>query len=897
MNAEQNRLEQDRLGQQPWKFWGPYLSDRAWGTVREDYSRDGSAWDSFPHDQARSRAYRWNEDGLMGVSDHHGRLCLGLGLWNGRDPILKERLFGLSGTEGNHGEDVKEAYFYLESTPTHSYMKAFYKYPQLEFPYARLIEENAKRGKTDPEFELVDTGIFEGDRYWDIEVEYAKAGPDDVLMRVTAHNRGPEAATLHLLPQLWFRNTWSWTASQESNTIRLETAPNALCADHPELGTYRLYFADGPQVLFCENETNLNKLYGQPNRSSTAKDGINDFVVHGLSGAVNKDAGSKVALWHQVTVGPGESSTVQVRLTKTPSGTVFSDFDSIMETRKLECDAFYAELQPAALSIDERLVQRQAFAGMLFSKQFYHFDVRRWLEGDATQPAPPDARRAARDHDWAHLHAANVLSMPDAWEYPWFAAWDLAFHTIPLALVDPEFAKKQLTHLVHEWYQHPNGQLPAYEWDFSNVNPPVHAWAAWRVYQTERERWGRTDRVFLERVFLKLMLNFTWWVNREDAQGKNVFQGGFLGLDNICVFDRDHPPEGASFEQADGTAWMGLYSLSMLRIALELARENPVYEEVASTLFERFLSIAQSLEGLGDGLGFWDDEDGFFYDALRFTDGNQQRLRVRSVVGLIPLFAVETLEPDELERFPQFKARLEWFLAHRPDLTSLVSHIHQPGVGDRHLLSLVRAERMSRVLTRVLDESEFLSPHGVRSLSKYHLEHPLVVQSGDETYRVDYEPAESTTGLFGGNSNWRGPVWFPINYLLIESLKRFHAYYGDAFTFECPTGSGRFLTLEAIADELSVRLVGLFTTNQAGERPVFGANERTQHDPLWRDLILFHEYFHGESGAGLGASHQTGWTGLVASLAQARGEARAASAQTLSAQSDAAKTPALGAAT
>ena len=865
-NPEQNRLEKDRNGLEPWKRWGPYLSDRAWGTVREDYSGDAQPWQSFTHDQSRSRAYRWNEDGLLGISDDHGRLCLTLAVWNGHDPIIKERLFGLTGPEGNHGEDVKEVYHFLESTPTHSYMRANYKYPQLEFPYARLLEENQNRGKFDPEFELIDTGIFDSNRYWDLEVEYAKAGVDDVLMRVTAHNRGPESASLQVLPTLWFRNTWSWGEKPEHHTIRLEQT-NILRADHPQLGARFLHFEVGASVLFCENETNLEKLYGVPNASSSAKDGINDFVVNDKLEAINQVAGSKAALQFGLEVAAGESKTVRVRLSDLKLEHPFSDFDQVFSQRKLECDQFYSDLQPAMLSSDEKLVQRQAFAGMLWSKQYYRYDVRRWLEGDIAQPAPPDARLMGRNHEWETFNSNEIISMPDAWEYPWFAAWDLAFHTVPLALLDPEFAKAQLVLLTREWFQHPNGQLPAYEWNFSDVNPPVHAWAALRVYQIELKTTGRADRRFLERIFHKLLLNFNWWVNRKDSDGRNVFQGGFLGLDNISVFDRSHElPGGGRLEQTDGTAWMGMYTLNMLQISLELALENPVYEDIATKFLEHFLYIARALENAG----MWDETDGFYYDAVRLPDGSLDRLEVRSLVGLIPLLAVMTLQAETLERLPVFKARMEWFLEHRPELAGLVSHMDQPGHGKRHLFSLVRAQRMSKLLEKMLDESEFLSSHGIRSLSKFHLEHPFEINVSGQSYRVDYEPAESTTGMFGGNSNWRGPIWFPINHLLIESLQKFHGYYSSEFKLECPSGSGVKLDLLEISQELTRRLSSLFVRDESGHRAVFGSSEVMQSDPHWRDLIPFHEYFHGESGAGLGASHQTGWTGLIAALLQSR---------------------------
>ncbi|GGR24021.1 MGH1-like glycoside hydrolase domain-containing protein [Deinococcus ruber] len=880
--AEVLRLDHDRLGHANWKRWGPYLSERAWGTVREDYSASGDAWNAFPHEHARMRAYRWNEDGLLGISDDQGQLCLSVALWNGQDPILKERLYGLTGDEGNHGEDVKEYYSYLDATPTHSYLKALYKYPQRAFPYQQLLDGN-RRGKDDGEYELLDTGVFDQNAYWDVDIEYAKAAPDDILMQITVHNRAAFSAQLHLLPTLWFRNTWSWgQPDQERHRIRPD-GEWALRADHPDLGAYWLHFGDYREaasldqpltVLLCENESNTARLYGVPNASCTAKDGINDYVVQGKRNAVRHDEGSKAAVHCVMTVPAGESRRIRVRLCNAPMLDAFSDFGELLATRRAEADAYYQSLQPAALSADERLVQRQAFAGMLWSKQFYFYDVGQWLRGDPAGPPPPAERRAGRNRDWETLRCADILSMPDKWEYPWFAAWDLAFHTIPLAVIDPEFAKKQLDLLTREWYQHPNGQIPAYEWSFSDVNPPVHAWAAWRVYQMEHKHQGRRDRLFLERVFHKLLLNFTWWVNRKDAEGKNVFQGGFLGLDNISVFDRSAPlPGGGHLEQADGTAWMGMFCLNMLKIALELAQENPAYEDIASKFFEHFLYIAQALNQLGDGqMSLWDEHDEFYYDQVQRPDGGCTRLRVRSMVGLIPLLAVETLEPADLARVPNFQRRVEWFVNHRPDLAALISRWHEPGVGNRHLLALTRGHRMKRVLVRMLDENEFLSPGGLRSLSRIHAESPYELNSAGTVNRIAYEPAESRSGLFGGNSNWRGPVWFPINYLLIESLQKFHHYYGDEFRVEYPSNSGEYSTLSGVADGLSQRLIRLFTNDAAGQRPVFGANERFQTDPHWHDLIPFHEYFHGDSGAGLGASHQTGWTGLVAKLLQQQGQ-------------------------
>ena len=888
-------IEGERLSMNgaAWKQWGPYLAERAWGTVREDYSADGTAWEYFPHDHARSRAYRWNEDGLAGICDDEQRLCFALALWNGRDPILKERLFGLTGTEGNHGEDVKEYYYYLDSTPTHSYMKLLYKYPQAAFPYADLVETNRRRSRDEPEYELLDTGVFADDRYFDIVVEYAKAGPEDILIRISAVNRGPEAAALHLLPTLWFRNTWRWGHEHGAAAPMLRRADMAvnghgarIVAEHPTLGTSILACEGVPDLLVCENETNAARLYGAPNPTAYVKDGIGEAVVHGRAAAVNPaGTGTKAAAWYRLTVAPGATATVRLRLSATtvPLGEhAFDGFDAIVAERQAEADAFYAALQPATLSDDERRVQRQAFAGLLWSKQFYHYDVDQWLAGDPAQP-PPAERRRGRNHAWRHYNTADILSMPDTWEYPWFAAWDLAFHCLPLALLDAEFAKEQLILLGREWYQHPNGQVPAYEWAFDDVNPPVLAWAAWRVYQIDQQQRGRGDRLFLERCFHKLLLNFTWWVNRKDTEGNNIFEGGFLGLDNIGVFDRSAPlPTGGHMHQSDGTAWMGMYCLNLLTIALELAVHDRAYEDIATKFFEHFLAIAEAMNTMvGDGLGLWDEADEFFYDVLHVDEGRSQRLTVRSLVGLIPLVAVTTIEPALLEQVPPFRRRLEWFLAHRPHLATLVSRWHEPGMGERRLLALVRGHRMKRVLRRMLDEAEFLSPYGVRALSRHHRDHPYVLDVNGLPHTVAYEPAESSSGLFGGNSNWRGPVWFPVNYLIIEALQQFHHYYGDHFTVESPTGSGQHLTLNQIADELSCRLIRIFVRDAEDQRPVYGSQPTFQHDPHWRDYHLFYEYFHGDTGAGLGASHQTGWTGLVATLIQQQGDQRATAAAPL----------------
>jgi hypothetical protein len=876
ITAEGRRLEEARARTTHWRRWGPYLAERQWGTVREDYSPHGTAWDSFPYDHARSRAYRWGEDGIAGISDNHGRLCFAIALWNGRDPILKERLFGLTGSEGNHGEDVKEYYFYLDSTPTHSYMRALYKYPQAAFPYAALLEENRRRDRRVPEFELLDTGVFAEDRYFDVTVEYAKAAAEDILVRVTVFNRGPEAAELQLLPTLWFRNTWSWDPAAARPRLRAIAGEATIEAAHAELGRRWLRCAGDPELLFTENDTNAARLWGAHNPGPFVKDGINDYVVEGRKEAVNADGtGTRAAARYRLTVPAGGSATVRLRLSDTaPTAAMLGrEFDAVFARCLREADEFYATVIPAHLSDDARMVMRQAFAGLLWSKQFFHYDVRRWLEGDPAGPPPPAVRRAGRNHEWEHLYNEDVISMPDKWEYPWYAAWDLAFHMIPFALVDPDFAKSQLVLFLREWYMHPNGQIPAYEWAFGDVNPPVHAWAALRVYRIERRLRGAGDRDFLQRVFHKLLLNFTWWVNRKDAEGKNVFQGGFLGLDNIGVFDRSAPlPTGGHIEQSDGTAWMGMYCLNMLAIALELAREDPAYEDVASKFFEHFVYIAHAMKDMGhEGLSLWNEADGFYYDVLH-TDGHHCPLQVRSLVGLVPLFAVETLEPAVIDALPGFKRRMQWFIDNRPDLRAHVQLTPGPDGRTRRLLSIVSREQLPRVLRFMLDEGEFLAPHGIRALSRYHAEHPFVFRLGEAEHRVDYEPAESSSGLFGGNSNWRGPIWFPMNYLLIESLQKFHHFYGDALTVPFPTGAEHRLDLWEVAAELSRRLTRIFLRDASGRRPVYGGAEKFQTDPHWRDLLLFYEYFHGDNGAGIGASHQTGWTALVAKLLQQSGE-------------------------
>ena len=904
MNAEEKRLEESRLRIVHWKRWGPYLSERQWGTVREDYSPNGEAWDFFPHDHARSRAYRWGEDGIMGISDRHQLVCFALALWNGRDPILKERLFGLSANEGNHAEDVKEYYSYLDSTPTHSYMKALYKYPQEEFPYGKLLEENRRRTRNDPEYELLDTGVFDKNRYFDVFTEYAKTSPEDILIKITATNRGPAEADLSVLPTIWFRNTWAWGRDDYRPVLRaIEElsiseefgirGSQVIGVEHKTYGRRWLICEGEPELLFTENETNAEKLFGGQNRAPYVKDGINDYVVQGNREAVNPDrTGTKASALYRLRVAPGGTATLRLRLTDrepqivrrsaprlvmaaAPDSELLGQgFNAALAIRRAEADEFYAKRAPAGLSEDAKNVQRQAFAGLLWSKQFYHFDVSTWLEGDPAGPPPPESRKRGRNHEWSHLYNADVISMPDKWEYPWYAAWDLAFHCIPLAQIDPDYAKEQLTLLFREWYMHPNGQIPAYEWAFGDVNPPVHAWAAWRVYKIEKRIRGVADRVFLESAFHKLLLNFTWWVNRKDAEGRNIFQGGFLGLDNIGVFDRSSPlPTGGFLEQSDGTSWMGMFCLNMLAIALELARENRAYESVASKFFEHFVYISQAMNDCGpEGIELWDEEDGFYYDVLHLPNGDRHYLKVRSLVGLIPLLGVETFDEELVDRLPGFKNRLVWFIDNHPNVRSHVE-ISQTKEGRRGLLSLVNRSRLERVLRYLLDESEFLSPHGIRGISRFHKDHPYVLQVNGTEHRVDYEPAESTTWLFGGNSNWRGPVWFPINFLLIEALQKFDHFYGESLTVELPTGSGHRASLWGAAAEISHRLTRIFLRSAEGRRPVCGQIEKLQSDPHWRDFIYFYEYFHGDNGAGLGASHQTGWTGLVAKLIEQSGEA------------------------
>ncbi|MEO0405872.1 MAG: glucosidase [Cyanobacteria bacterium P01_A01_bin.135] len=882
MSAETQRLQENRDRTAYWTRWGPYVSERQWGTVREDYSEDGSAWDYFSHADSLSRAYRWGEDGIAGICDNHQRLCFTLAFWNEADPIVKEKMFGLTGSQGNHGEDVKEYYFYLDNTPTHAYMKYLYKYPQSEYPYRQLVEENQRRGFEDPEFELLDTGIFDEDRYFDIFIEYAKSAAEDILIRVTAHNRGDAEKPLHILPTLLFRNTWSWREDGEKPQLKVHIQKedhSVIEAAHQTLGSRWLYCHQAQELLFTENETNSALLFGQENASPYVKDGINSHVVEGKEAAINPErTGTKCSVHYQLSVPPKESRTVLLRLcdSHTLAAPFGPEFDQVFSQRQQEADEFYHHLTPQDISADQRNVQRQAFAGMLWNKQFYYYVVEDWLEGDAGRIPPPKSRKTGRNSQWRHLFNDDVISMPDKWEYPWCAAWDLAFHLVPLAILDSDYAKLQLSRLTREWYMHPNGQMPAYEWASSDVNPPVEAWAAWQIYKLEQEYWGRQDKDFLERIFQKLLLNFTWWVNRKDAAGKNVFEGGFLGLDNIGIFDRSSElPTSGTLEQADATSWMGMYCLGMLRIALELAIDRPPYEDTASKFFEHFLYIANAMNRIGD-ISLWDEKDSFYYDAINFPDGNRYPLKVRSLVGLIPLLGVTYLEPETIEKLPGFKKRLEWFIDHRSDLKQNVACMVTEGVGARRLLALCYAtarddnqpNKLQRLLSYLLDEDEFLSPHGIRSVSKYHHQQPFVMTVDGQEYRVNYEPAESTSGMFGGNSNWRGPIWFPINYLLLEALQIFHEYLGDDFQVELPTGSGNYRSLQEVTAEISQRMMGIFLRDASGRRPVFGGMEKFQHDPHWRDYVFFHEYFHGENGAGLGASHQTGWTGVVAHLIQ-----------------------------
>ena len=941
MNAEQERLEQNKAPDEPWHLWGPYLAERAWGTVREDYSANGDAWNYFPHDHARSRAYRWNEDGIGGISDFKGRLCFAFAFWNERDPFLKERLFGLTGPQGNHGEDVKEEYWYTDNLPSHAFMRMTYRYPQRAFPYEQLVSESARRSRSDMEFNLSDTGVLDEGRFFDIEIEYAKAAPDDILIRARATNQGPEPAPLHLLPTIWFRNTWSWGRNNHKPSLRADLKSDATIDSiqvmHHLLGNYALLAENASELLFTENESNLEKLWGVPNRTPFVKDSINDQIVENI-GSVNRErVGTKAAAHYKFLIAPRASVSVRLRLSRinnpgstggppvvrggsprnsdvvdvssgqrpdaarepralprTDSLSAFGDFEEIFARRQREADEFYESLEPSALGPEHRAVHRQALAGMLWTKQFYHYIVEQWLEGDPAQPTPPAERKHGRNARWRHLFNERVMSMPDKWEYPWYASWDLAFHCIPLALVDPQFAKAQLDIIVREWYQHPNGQIPAYEWNFSDVNPPVVAWAAWRVFQIERKHKGKGDREFLETIFHKMLIAFTWWVNRKDSEGNNIFQGGFLGLDNIGVFDRNTTfADGSHLEQSDGTSWMGMFSLNLMRIAIELARENRAYENIATKFFEHFLSIAGAMNDLGGkGVGLWNEEDEFYYDVLHTPGGRVVPLKVRSLVGLMPLLAVETIQPQLIDELSGFRTRLEWLLQNKRELCSLISRWTEAGVGERRLVALTRGHRMKCLLRRMLDPEEFLSDYGVRSVSKYHEKHPFCLHVRGEEKTVGYEPGESQSGLFGGNSNWRGPVWFPINYLLIESLQQFHHYYGDDFKVECPTRSGNFLTLKEVSNELSNRLIKLWMRDENGDRPYERNGAQTRQSAVGEaagfppqspspsrtgiaatmDRHLFHEYFHGDTGQGLGASHQTGWTGLVAKLIQQQGE-------------------------
>ena len=888
-NAERLRLEEARTGKKQWRKWGPYLSERQWGTVREDYSHDGNAWDYFTHDQARSRAYRWGEDGLAGVCDDHQVLCFAIALWNGQDKILKERLFGLTNSEGNHGEDVKEYYFYLDSTPTHSYMKYLYKYPQAAYPYRDLIETNRQRGKHDLEYELMDTGIFDANGYFDVFVEYAKAGPEDLLIRICATNRGPEAAPLHLLPTIWFRNTWSWDEKATQPVLkRLDYAGiNGLVAHHTDplfqecLCDYYLYCEGNAPLLFTENETNHQRLFGIPNRTPFVKDGINNFVVSGDTGAVNPAlTGTKAAAHYVLSIPAGRTETVRLRLTSVNpvhSGTPFADFDDVFRDRIREADKFYESITPPAIRADSdrTRVMRQALAGMLWSKQYFYYDVSRWLKEHHVEPwSNPELKNRVRNAEWFHMINDDIISMPDKWEYPWYAAWDLAFHTLALAAVDPDFAKAQLDLMLRNDYLHPNGQMPAYEWNFGDVNPPVHAFAAMQIYLQDKERNdGKGDMEFLVYAFAKLMMNFTWWVNRKDPGGKNVFEGGFLGLDNIGVFDRSSPlPTGGSLEQADGTAWMVFFSQQMLRIAVELALRNHAFEEFVTKFFEHTVWISAAMDRCGERQDkMWDEEDGFFYDVLRLPGGDAIRLKVRSMVGLLPLAAVAVFEEDVLEKLPVFRRRARELAAQHPELFANIHMPAKPGVAGRRMVSIVNEDKLRRILARMLDENEFLGPYGIRALSRYHLEHPFVFNHGGQEYRVSYLPADSDSGMFGGNSNWRGPVWMPVNMMLYASLLRLGSYYGDSFKVECPTGSGKQMTLLEVAHELGERLIKTFLRDKDGRRPVYGGAERFQSDPYWRDHILFYEYFHGDNGAGIGASHQTGWTGAIARVIQLNG--------------------------
>lgn len=875
MSEEQKRIEEMQSAAAPWRLWGPYLSERQWGTVREDYSEDGNAWDFFPHDHARSRIYRWGEDGIAGISDEKQMLCFALSLWNGKDPILKERLFGLTGSEGNHGEDVKEYYFYLDNIPSHSYMKYLYKYPQAAFPYEDLVETNRKRGRKDPEYELLDTGIFDNDEYFDVFVQYAKEGPEEIYIQISIANRGKQAAQLHLLPTLWFRNTWSLEKLTAQPSLRLENQ-QCITALHPEHGNYYLTGEKPNDILFTENETNQKKLFGIENRTPFVKDAFHRYIIDKEEGAINpKKNGTKCAFHYHLSIEGGETKTIQLLLGKEVGGQNFlgAAFAEVIEKRKKEADDFYNGFIPSEMSDDMKNVQRQAFAGLLWNKQLYHYNVHKWLKGDPGEIIPAEKRKKGRNSSWEHFDAYDIFSMPDKWEYPWFAAWDLAFHTIPIALIDPDFAKNQLLLLNQDWFMHPNGQIPAYEWSFSDVNPPVQAWAAMRIYQIEKAMHQREDRDFLRRIFQKLSLNFTWWVNRKDVNNRNVFEGGFLGLDNIGAFDRDQIPKGAHLSQVDGTAWMGMYCLNLLQIALELAKEDTTYEDMATKFFEHFVYIADAMNQICEGAeGLWDDQKGFYYSLLSYENGKKVKLEVDSLVGLIPMFAVAPNNPKMNDLFPTYRERFNWFVQNRPELLDQVMELDTLQVDGRFMLSLVSPAKLSKMLAKILNEEEFLGPHGIRAVSKFHEKHPFHMQVDGQEFSLDYEPAESTNDLFGGNSNWRGPVWFPINFLFIESLQRYHYYLGKEYKVEYPFKSGKKQHLWDVSMDLTHRLISTFLKDENGRRPVYGGIEKFQTDPYWKDYILFHEYFHGDNGAGLGASSQTGWTGLVAKLIQQYGE-------------------------
>lgn len=867
-----------------WKLWGPYLSERGWGTVREDYSKDGEAWDYFPHEHARSRVYRWNEDGIAGISDRNQYLCFALALWNGKDPILKERMFGLTGQEGNHGEDVKEYYFYLDNTPTHSYMKMLYKYPQKEYPYSELIEENKRRNRNEPEYELLDTGIFNNNEYFDVFVEYAKENEKDILIKITICNRGPTEAQCDVLPTIWFRNTWNWgyehgpmNDDPMKPVLKQTEGPkntSAIKVEHPQLDNYYLYAEDSPDLIFTNNETNFMHLYHIPNKIPYVKDAFHRYIINGDTQSVDPHhTGTKAAAVYSCKISAGGEKVFKLRLTNLESPDPFQGFDEIFQQRISDANEFYKILQNPRLDDDECNIQRQAAAGLLWSKQLYYYDIDQWIKGDPSGPPPPGSRKKVRNHDWSHFVSFDVISMPDKWEYPWFATWDLAFHCIALAVLDPDFAKRQLTLMTREWYMHPNGQMPAYEWNFSDVNPPVHAWATWRVYKIDAKMSGKPDYEFLEGIFHKLIMNFTWWINRKDKEGNNVFQGGFLGLDNISVFDRSKPlPTGGHIDQSDGTAWMGFYCGCMMKIALELSKKDPIYQDTATKFVEHYLRISSAmLDCAKTGHSLWDDKDGFFYDVLHLPDDSINHLKVRSIVGLLPLFAIESLDAKLSEISPTFSRRLDWFVSKNPLLRANMACVYHPGEGSRRHLAILTEERLRRVLSYLLDEKEFLSPYGIRSLSKYHKEHPYQINVEGQRLVVDYEPAESQTPLFGGNSNWRGPIWFPINYLLIESLQKYHYYYGDSFKIDFPTGSGIQMNLGEVAKELSKRLIKIFVKDKDGKRPVNGNIDKFQNDPYWKDLLLFYEYFNGDNGIGLGASHQTGWTGLLTKIIQQSG--------------------------